>query len=295
MAKGTWGSTKKPGLGGPLIVISMTDKAAALAARGLLLEKTLYLSLFIFTIVFMISLLFASSLSTPLMRLVKATHEIAHGNFDTEVAVGHGRRDRDAGPAPSRRWSKGASRVLAPVARAVQRRGSKPRSRPAPRRPREKNADISKQQEVLLHATRLAAVGEIAGQAAHEVLNPLTAMISRLESVASRVQEFSATASAPPHRPCARSSGIGARTTGTGGTAALAAALEKPSQGHPRQKDGRRGPREPGLDRHPVRGPQPSSSARILSYCSRSPIGSDASWTGCAASPAPPRSRPAPI
>lgn len=217
---------------GSLIVISMTDKAAALAARGLLLEKTLYLSLFIFTIVFLISLLFASSLSTPLLRLVKATREIALGNFDTEIAVDGG---DEIGTLARSFTQMGrelkSSRLLleqynAELETKVQNRTEELEK---------KNADIRKQQEVLLHATRLAAVGEIAGQAAHEVLNPLTAMISRLESVASRVHEFNSTQASP--LPALRTIlRDWEKEYRAGGTPGLAKALEQPSQVIPGKK-----------------------------------------------------------
>jgi signal transduction histidine kinase len=45
----------------------------------------------------------------------------------------------------------------------------------------ETNAAIKEVQEKLLRTTQLAAVGEVAGRTAHELLNPLTAIIGRLE------------------------------------------------------------------------------------------------------------------
>jgi signal transduction histidine kinase len=225
------GIYQKTNLGG-LIVISMTDKAAALAARGLLLEKTLYLSLFIFTIVFLISLVFASSLSTPLMRLVSATREIAHGNFDAEIPVDTGDEIGTLARSFSQMGSElKSSRLLLEQYNAELETKVQTRTEELEK----KNADISHQQEVLLRATRLAAVGEIAGQAAHEVLNPLTAMISRLESVSMRVQEFAATPSAPlpALRTILQDWGKDYRE---GGIEALARALEKPSQVLPGKK-----------------------------------------------------------
>lgn len=211
---------------GSLIVISMTDKAAALAARGLLLEKTFYLSLFIFTIVFLISLLFASSLSNPLLTLVQATHEIAHGNFDTEIAVDGGDEIGTLARSFAQMGQElKSSRLLLEKYNAELE--SKVQSRTDELE--KKNSDIRKHQEALLHATRLAAVGEIAGQAAHEVLNPLTAMISRLEAVAARVQEFGTTQASP--LPALRTIlQDWEKEYRTGGTAGLLALLEKPSQ-----------------------------------------------------------------
>ncbi|MCB0362715.1 MAG: hypothetical protein KDD35_08330, partial [Bdellovibrionales bacterium] len=50
------------------------------------------------------------------------------------------------------------------------------------------NQAVKKAQEALLRTTRLAAVGEIAGRAAHEVLNPLTGIMSRIQKIQLRLQ-----------------------------------------------------------------------------------------------------------
>lgn len=47
----------------------------------------------------------------------------------------------------------------------------------------ERTRELAETQEELLHATRLAAIGEVAGSAAHEVLNPLTAVAGNLDSL----------------------------------------------------------------------------------------------------------------
>ena len=47
----------------------------------------------------------------------------------------------------------------------------------------ERNRAMAKAQDELLQATRLAAVGEVAGSAAHEVLNPLNAIIGQLDQM----------------------------------------------------------------------------------------------------------------
>lgn len=178
----------------PLVVVSMTEKATALAARGLLLEKTLYFSLLIITAVFLISLLFASSLSTPLLRLVKATREIAAGRFDSPIEID----THDEIGVLARSFEQMSSELKS--SRLLMERYNTELESKVDSRTQElatKNADMLKQQEALLRATRLAAVGETAGQAAHEVLNPLTAMISRLEAIAHRIAVFSTSPNAP--------------------------------------------------------------------------------------------------
>ncbi len=179
---------------GSLIVISMTEKSTALAARGLLLEKTIYLSLFILTGAFLVSLFFASSLSNPVLRLVHATREIAQGNFDADVPIDTGDEIGILAKSFSEMGQElKSSRQLLEKYNAELEEKVKVRTQELESR----NADIRRQQEALIQASRLAAVGEIAGHAAHEVLNPLTAMISRIEAISTRVSEFSSSPRAP--------------------------------------------------------------------------------------------------
>lgn len=172
---------------GDLIVLSVTHTDTALAASRLLLEKTIILSSIIITIVLIISLFFANSLSVPLLKLVRATDEIAKGRYDTEITI----ETHDEIGILSAAFAKMAQEVK--FSQALLEEYNRDLEQKVQSRTRElesKNAAIRRQQEVLVRATRLAAVGEIAGQAAHEVLNPLTAMISRIEAVTDRIQKF---------------------------------------------------------------------------------------------------------
>ncbi len=53
------------------------------------------------------------------------------------------------------------------------------------------NQAVKEAQEALLRTTRLASVGEVAARAAHEVLNPLTGMLTRLQLVQKRQSQTS--------------------------------------------------------------------------------------------------------
>lgn len=54
----------------------------------------------------------------------------------------------------------------------------------------EQNKKVKEAQEALIHTTRLASVGEIAGRTAHEVLNPLTILLTRLGLMQKRVDSL---------------------------------------------------------------------------------------------------------
>jgi signal transduction histidine kinase len=51
------------------------------------------------------------------------------------------------------------------------------------------NRKVVEAQEALLRTTRLASMGEVAGRAAHEVLNPLTSLLTRLGLTEKRMQD----------------------------------------------------------------------------------------------------------
>jgi signal transduction histidine kinase len=179
---------------GGITVFSMTDKGTALAASRLLLEKTIVLSLIVITSVFLVTLFFASSLSRPLLRLVGAAREIGKGNFDTPIPEQTG----DEIGALATEFGKMARDLK--HSRALLEEYSHSLELKVQSRTREleaKNVAIRSQQEMLVKTTRLAAVGETAGQAAHEVLNPLTATISKLETLASRIDQHASRAGAP--------------------------------------------------------------------------------------------------
>ena len=53
----------------------------------------------------------------------------------------------------------------------------------------EQNRKVKEVQEALIRTTRLASVGEIAGRAAHEVLNPLTILLTRLGVMQKRLAQ----------------------------------------------------------------------------------------------------------
>jgi len=179
---------------GALTVVSMIDKGTALLASRLLFEKTILLSFIIVTLVLLISLFFSGSLSSPLLSLIDATRQIAQGNFETPIEV-HTQDEIGVLATAFSQMVKElkSSRILL----EDYSRGLEQKVHERTLELESKNAAIRQQQEDMLRSTRLAAVGELAGQASHEVLNPLTAMISNLESLILRATQFRDSPTAP--------------------------------------------------------------------------------------------------
>ncbi len=139
------GVYRKMDLGG-LIVVSMIDKAAALAASRQLLEKTLLLSLIIVTVVLLISLFFASSVSVSVLKLVAATREVAQGNLDTPIQVS-------------------TTDEIGILASAFQKM----------------TKALKEQRQALIAQEQLAAVGRLSRSVGHEFGNVLQPLVTKLE------------------------------------------------------------------------------------------------------------------
>lgn len=175
------GSYYQVGLGG-LVVVSRVEAGEAFQAAERLVRKSLIYALVIVTAAFLIALLFSHSLTAPIQRMVEATQRIAKGDFNRFIHISS--HDELANLAASfnsmtadlkssREQIEEYSRDLE---KKVQDRTSKLEAQ---------NIAIKEAQEALVRTTRLASVGEIAGRAAHEVLNPLTNIAARLEKMQS--------------------------------------------------------------------------------------------------------------
>lgn len=161
-------------------VVSKIELEEAFAAARVLVRKSVLYASIVVTAAFLVALFFSHSLTAPILRMVEATRRIAQGDFNLLVPISS--RDELAmlavsfnsmteGLKTSRHQIEEYSRDLE---KKVAERTVKLEAQ---------NVAIKEAQEALVRTTRLASVGEIAGRAAHEVLNPLTSITSRLEKM----------------------------------------------------------------------------------------------------------------
>ncbi|OFZ19817.1 MAG: hypothetical protein A2X94_17245 [Bdellovibrionales bacterium GWB1_55_8] len=173
------GSFFNVGIGG-LVVASKTASDEAFTAARLLMHKSVLYAALVVTAVFLVALFFSHSLTVPIERLVEATRRIAQGQFDHSVAVST--RDELAVLANSfnlmTRDLKTSHEKLEEYSRDLEKKVAE-RTEALEMQ----NVAIKEAQEALVRTTRLASVGEIAGRAAHEVLNPLTNITTRAEKL----------------------------------------------------------------------------------------------------------------
>jgi signal transduction histidine kinase len=167
-----------------LIVISKVPTSVAFAAVDDFLRQSLLVAMMLVTLAFIAAILFSKSLTQPIQVLMSGMAKVAEGELTTQIHVGS--RDEIAELARS---FNGMIRELKTSREALEEI-----NRELENKVRERTLQLEKQnqavksaQEALLRTTRLAAVGEIAGRAAHEVLNPLTTILARLERLQGRL------------------------------------------------------------------------------------------------------------
>ncbi|MCC7404088.1 MAG: HAMP domain-containing protein [Bdellovibrionales bacterium] len=167
-----------------ILVVSRVSEDKAFAVVYHLIYRSLFFALIVVTAAFIAAILFSRSLTRPLETLMGGMKNVADGDLETQIAVST--RDEIAVLARSfndmirdlKHSRQELEHINAELENKVKERTHQLEIQ---------NQAVKKAQEALLRTTRLAAVGEIAGRAAHEVLNPLTGILSRIQKVQSRI------------------------------------------------------------------------------------------------------------
>jgi len=169
-----------------IFVLSRVSAEAAFQVVDRFLFRSLMFALIVGTLAFIVAIFFSRSLTRPLEVLMGGMDRVAEGELTTQIHVQT--RDEIAVLAESFnkmiRDLKQSREELEEINRELE---SKVKERTA--QLERQNQAVKSAQEALLRTTRLAAVGEIAGRAAHEVLNPLTTIMGRLEKLQQRVNQ----------------------------------------------------------------------------------------------------------
>ncbi|MGZ5280131.1 MAG: sensor histidine kinase, partial [Pseudobdellovibrionaceae bacterium] len=163
--------------GGKIVVLAQASEAAAFGAVTELVERSLIFSLIVITAAFLAAVLLSRSLTAPLAALVDRMDLVSQGDLTTQISIAT--RDETAVLAGSFNKMildlKTSRDQLEDINRDLDQK-VKDRTLQL----EEQNHAVKEAQEALLRTTRLASAGEIAGRAAHEVLNPLTSLLTRV-------------------------------------------------------------------------------------------------------------------
>lgn len=166
------------------IVFSEADGAKIFSVVYRLLRQSLLFGLVVITLAFIAAILFSQSLTRNIRSLAIAMGRVSEGDLNTAIKV----QSRDEIGILAQSFNKMTSDLKESREKIEEiNRDLENKVRDRTKRLAEQNQTIQKTQEALLQSSRLAAAGEIAGRAAHEVLNPLTSILARIEKIRRRL------------------------------------------------------------------------------------------------------------
>lgn len=167
-------------------IISQVESREAFMAVNRLAGRSILFGAIIITATFLAIVLFSRTLTRPLNRLLDAVENVSQGNLNTSIEL----NSRDEIAILSRSFNqmiedlKTSRNQLEEVNRDLEQKVID-----RTKKIEEQNRAVQEAKEALLKTTRLASVGEIAGRTAHEVLNPLTSLMTRIQKVQKRLNE----------------------------------------------------------------------------------------------------------
>ncbi|MCM2277045.1 MAG: ATP-binding protein [Oligoflexia bacterium] len=185
LGKAWLGAHSSVAIGG-LSVISQVEEEQAFRAARLLIRKSVLFGLLFVTAALLVSGWMSRSFTVPLEQLLAATEKLARWEFAGTLHV----KTRDEIARLARAFNSMASDLRGQRAQLDAHRTElelKVKERTAALEERQKQ--LSEAQESLIRTTRLASLGELAGVAAHEVLNPVNNMNIRLERIRKQLRE----------------------------------------------------------------------------------------------------------
>ena len=175
---------------GQIYLLSQVSSRQVFAAVENLVKRSLIFAMIAVTLAFLVAVLFSRSLTRPLQELTEAMNTVRKNGELGASLIEVKTKDEIAVLAHS---FNNMIRDLKVSRGQLQDLNRELEQKVADRtlRLKEQNQAVKVAQEALLQSTRLATVGEVAGRAAHEVLNPLTSLVARLERVRSRLERES--------------------------------------------------------------------------------------------------------
>ncbi|MGE4133358.1 MAG: PAS domain-containing sensor histidine kinase, partial [Bdellovibrionales bacterium] len=173
------------GFGNRIFVVAQASEAQVFAVVRDFSVRTLLFGMLVLTIVILAAFLLSRSLTGNIAMLAERMEGAARGDLSTHIHL-HG-RDETVILANTFNQMIEDLRTSRDALEEVNRDlDQKVKDRTAELEIQ--NRKVKEVQEALLRTTRLASVGEIAGRTAHEVLNPLTILLTRVGVIQKRLK-----------------------------------------------------------------------------------------------------------
>ncbi|MEK6578951.1 MAG: ATP-binding protein, partial [Bdellovibrionota bacterium] len=171
---------------GGIKVISQVEETQAFRASKRLIDKSVLFALIILTASILISAWSAGTVTQPIQKLVEATEKLSRWEFNEGVHV----KGRDEVARLARSFNAMAADLQA-QRKQIQSNQIELERKVAERTHQleSQKRQVSETQETLVKTTRLASLGEMAGVAAHEILNPLNNINIRIQTARDKKQK----------------------------------------------------------------------------------------------------------
>jgi signal transduction histidine kinase len=178
------GAFSRVGVGG-LTVISQIPEAQAFRASFQLVQKSVLFALIILTFSLLVTGWLSRSFTGPLSQLLAATEKLSRWEFGSSIYV----KTQDEIASLARSFNAMASDLQNQKSQLdAQEAELKLKVKERTQALEEEKRKVLETQDALLRTTRLASLGELAGVAAHEVLNPMNNMNIRVERIHQQLQ-----------------------------------------------------------------------------------------------------------
>lgn len=166
-------------------VLAKASKEHAFSAVSKLVSRSLSFALIVITVSLLFAFLLSKSLTEPISILVEGMEQVSTGDLTTRIEVDSKDETQMLATSFNRMINdlKQSRDELQEINRELDK---KVKERTV--QLEIQNLAVKEAQEALLKTTRLASAGETAGRAAHEVLNPLTGIITRLTVIEKKIQ-----------------------------------------------------------------------------------------------------------
>lgn len=169
-----------------VIIAAKTNADKVFTVVRQLIKRSVLFGLIVICTAFLLILFVSRSITSPLDLLILGMEKVSTGDLSLSLDI----KSNDEISMLSKSFNqmiqdlRFSREQLEEINRDLEKK-----VQDRTRKLEEQNRAVKEAQEALLRTTRLASVGEIAGRAAHEVLNPLTAILTRLDKVQRRLQE----------------------------------------------------------------------------------------------------------
>ncbi len=169
---------------GKIYVLARASKDQAFSAVYQLVSRSISFALIVITLSLLIAFILSRSLTEPISILVQGMEKVSGGDLTTNIVV----KSNDETQLLATSFNKmivdlKTSRdELQDIIRELDQKVIE-----RTQQLEVQNQAVKEAQEAMLKTTRLASAGEIAARAAHEVLNPLTGILTRLGNIEKKV------------------------------------------------------------------------------------------------------------